>query len=335
MSGRIVLAVDGGNSKTELALVREDGELLAFVRGGGSSPHHLGIERAFDVLDGLFARAAEEARVEAPVAVAQLLLAGVDFPSEVNARGRARREQGLGAPLDRRQRHVRRPPRRHRPRLGRRHRLRRRDQLRRRRSRRAAHALPGARPDHRRLGRRAGPRHRGRLGGRAQRGRPRPAARRSSARCRRTSASLAERAGRGDALRPRSTRRASSSSRRSSSPRPRTIPSPPSIRDRLASRGRRARPRRDRPARTRRSDRVDVVLGGGLFQSGDAGLVACGGRADCARSRRTPRSQVAEAPPVLGAALLGARRARRARDARTSGCGTALAAPEQVSASGG
>jgi N-acetylglucosamine kinase-like BadF-type ATPase len=83
VSGRILLAVDGGNSKTELALVREDGELLSFVRGGGSSPHHLGIERAFDVLDELFARAAEEARVEPPVAVAQLLLAGVDFPSEV------------------------------------------------------------------------------------------------------------------------------------------------------------------------------------------------------------------------------------------------------------
>ena len=85
MSGRVVLAVDGGNSKTDLALVREDGELLALARGGGSSPHHLGIDRAFDVLGELFARAAEEARVEAPVACAQLLLAGVDFPREVNA----------------------------------------------------------------------------------------------------------------------------------------------------------------------------------------------------------------------------------------------------------
>ena len=83
MSGRIVLAVDGGNSKTDLALVREDGELLALVRGGGSSPHHLGLEPAFDVLGGLFERAAEEARVAAPVAVAQLYLAGVDFPREV------------------------------------------------------------------------------------------------------------------------------------------------------------------------------------------------------------------------------------------------------------
>ena len=29
MSDRVVLAVDGGNSKTDLALVREDGALLA------------------------------------------------------------------------------------------------------------------------------------------------------------------------------------------------------------------------------------------------------------------------------------------------------------------
>ena len=80
---RIVLAVDGGNSKTDLALVREDGEVLALARGGGSSPHHLGLEPAFDVLGELFARAVDEARVELPVAVAQLLLAGVDFPREV------------------------------------------------------------------------------------------------------------------------------------------------------------------------------------------------------------------------------------------------------------
>jgi len=83
MAERVVLAVDGGNSKTDLALVREDGGLLAFARGGGSSPHHLGLDRAFDVLGALFSRAAEEARVEPPVAVAQLLLAGVDFPQEV------------------------------------------------------------------------------------------------------------------------------------------------------------------------------------------------------------------------------------------------------------
>ncbi|HYA09705.1 MAG TPA: BadF/BadG/BcrA/BcrD ATPase family protein [Gaiellaceae bacterium] len=83
MSLRLALAADGGNSKTDLALVREDGELLALVRGGGSSPHHLGVQRAFDVLDGLFDQAAAEAGITAPVDVARLFLAGVDFPVEV------------------------------------------------------------------------------------------------------------------------------------------------------------------------------------------------------------------------------------------------------------
>ena len=39
-----VLAVDGGNSKTDLALVARDGSVLALVRGRLSSPHHLGLE---------------------------------------------------------------------------------------------------------------------------------------------------------------------------------------------------------------------------------------------------------------------------------------------------
>jgi N-acetylglucosamine kinase-like BadF-type ATPase len=43
MSDRLVLAVDGGNSKTYLALLRDDGSLLALVRGALSSPHHLGV----------------------------------------------------------------------------------------------------------------------------------------------------------------------------------------------------------------------------------------------------------------------------------------------------
>ena len=38
-----VLAVDGGNSKTDLAIVDLDGTVLAAVRGPGSSPHHVGV----------------------------------------------------------------------------------------------------------------------------------------------------------------------------------------------------------------------------------------------------------------------------------------------------
>jgi N-acetylglucosamine kinase-like BadF-type ATPase len=81
-----VVAVDGGNSKTDVALVASDGTLLAHVRGGASSPHHLGADRAVDVLDALLddaVRQAGLARDGQPVAeVAQVLLAGVDFPSD-------------------------------------------------------------------------------------------------------------------------------------------------------------------------------------------------------------------------------------------------------------
>ena len=53
MSDRIVLAVDGGNSKTDLALVRADGSLLAHVRGPLSSPHHLGLPASIGLLQRL------------------------------------------------------------------------------------------------------------------------------------------------------------------------------------------------------------------------------------------------------------------------------------------
>jgi N-acetylglucosamine kinase-like BadF-type ATPase len=81
-----VVAIDGGNSKTDVALVAADGALLAHVRGPASSPHHLGAETAVDVLDGLFEDAVRQAglaRDGRPVAhIAQVLLAGVDFPSD-------------------------------------------------------------------------------------------------------------------------------------------------------------------------------------------------------------------------------------------------------------
>jgi N-acetylglucosamine kinase-like BadF-type ATPase len=86
MTAPLVLAVDGGNFKTDLALVRADGEPLALVRGPLSSPHHLGVDGCVRVLEDLLVNALREARIpngRGPVAdVAQLLLAGVDFPSE-------------------------------------------------------------------------------------------------------------------------------------------------------------------------------------------------------------------------------------------------------------
>jgi N-acetylglucosamine kinase-like BadF-type ATPase len=82
----IVLAVDGGNSKTDLALVGADGGLLSLVRGPQSSPHHLGLDGCLDVLSGLLDEAVAEAGLPgnngAVADVAELLLAGVDFPAE-------------------------------------------------------------------------------------------------------------------------------------------------------------------------------------------------------------------------------------------------------------
>jgi N-acetylglucosamine kinase-like BadF-type ATPase len=89
-----VVAVDGGASKTHLALVGGDGELLRLVRGPTTQPQNVGLEAALAALDRLYADAAAEGAAE----VAQLNMAGVDFPSEeralreaIEARGWAQR----------------------------------------------------------------------------------------------------------------------------------------------------------------------------------------------------------------------------------------------------
>lgn len=89
MSDAIVVAVDGGNSKTDLALVRADGSVLALVRGPLSSPHHIGLDGSVAVLGELWERATAEAnlkRMNGPIAaVGRLCMAGVDFPVEEHA----------------------------------------------------------------------------------------------------------------------------------------------------------------------------------------------------------------------------------------------------------
>jgi N-acetylglucosamine kinase-like BadF-type ATPase len=78
---RHAIAVDGGNSKTDVALVREDGEIAATARGPGSSPYHLGVDGSLAVIGSLL----EQAGCDIPVEAAELLLAGVDFPVEEEA----------------------------------------------------------------------------------------------------------------------------------------------------------------------------------------------------------------------------------------------------------
>jgi N-acetylglucosamine kinase-like BadF-type ATPase len=82
----LVLAVDGGNAKTDLALIDSNGRLLSLVRGGGSSAHALGIEGSVEVVVDLLAAATVEAGLDPlarPLAsVAYVLLAGADLPEE-------------------------------------------------------------------------------------------------------------------------------------------------------------------------------------------------------------------------------------------------------------
>ena len=98
MTRAAVLAVDGGNSKTDLALVGGDGSLLALVRGPLSSPQHLGVDGCIAVLDRLLADAINDVRLGSHggkiADVASLLLAGVDFPAEEDAMREAVEQRG-------------------------------------------------------------------------------------------------------------------------------------------------------------------------------------------------------------------------------------------------
>lgn len=83
----VVLGVDGGNSKTHLALARSDGTLLAAVAGPSVSHQAVGLERGMRQLVALVEEGARRAGLDParrPIAdAAALCLAGVDLPSDV------------------------------------------------------------------------------------------------------------------------------------------------------------------------------------------------------------------------------------------------------------
>ncbi|HZU61745.1 MAG TPA: BadF/BadG/BcrA/BcrD ATPase family protein [Solirubrobacteraceae bacterium] len=83
----LVLAVDGGGAKTDLALLRPNGEVLSLVRGGGSSPHHVGVDGCIALLEQLrlqaFHRAGLDPAVPRRVLTGQFLIAGADLPEEL------------------------------------------------------------------------------------------------------------------------------------------------------------------------------------------------------------------------------------------------------------
>ena len=97
MSAALFLAVDGGNSKTDVVLGTADGAVLAFVRGPASSPHLLGVPGTLVLLDGLVAQAWAMAGLpeRATVAQAAVFLAGLDLPVEVSRLAEAVAALGL------------------------------------------------------------------------------------------------------------------------------------------------------------------------------------------------------------------------------------------------
>jgi N-acetylglucosamine kinase-like BadF-type ATPase len=84
----LVLAVDGGNVKTDLALLDGNGGLLSLVRGGGSSTHRLGVDGCIELLASLLDAAMARAGLGRPdrphASAAQILLAGADLPEELS-----------------------------------------------------------------------------------------------------------------------------------------------------------------------------------------------------------------------------------------------------------
>ena len=88
-----VLAVDGGNSKTDVALVAADGRVLAAVRGPTTSHQAVGLETGIDRLVGLVEDAASRASLDAtarPVAAIGVhAIAGADYPPDIRMLSRA------------------------------------------------------------------------------------------------------------------------------------------------------------------------------------------------------------------------------------------------------
>lgn len=94
-----VLAVDAGNSKTDVALVGPDGAVLGTARGGGFQPHSTGADRAVAALAPLVHEASVAAGL-APVPGVPLVehvsacLANADLPVEEQRLAEAVRAQG-------------------------------------------------------------------------------------------------------------------------------------------------------------------------------------------------------------------------------------------------
>ncbi|MFI6035364.1 N-acetylglucosamine kinase [Streptomyces sp. NPDC051315] len=94
-----VLAIDAGNSKTDVAVVAADGEVLATARGGGFRPPTVGVGPALDALAGTVTRAYASAGVTSAAHVSACL-ANADLPVEEERLTAALRARAWGSSVE-------------------------------------------------------------------------------------------------------------------------------------------------------------------------------------------------------------------------------------------
>ncbi|WP_392753800.1 N-acetylglucosamine kinase [Streptomyces sp. LN590] len=99
-----VLAIDAGNSKTDVALIGPDGTVLSTARGGGFQPQAVSVAAAVDVLgatlDDALAKARETAGPVDSVGHVSACLANADLPVEERELAEALRDRGWGGTVE-------------------------------------------------------------------------------------------------------------------------------------------------------------------------------------------------------------------------------------------
>ena len=81
MTHGLVVAVDGGGSKTDAVALRLDGTVVAHAHGPGSSPHFVGVDPSAAIIDEVIRKATGGE----DVAQLNIYLSGLDLPVEVDA----------------------------------------------------------------------------------------------------------------------------------------------------------------------------------------------------------------------------------------------------------
>ncbi|WBO66307.1 N-acetylglucosamine kinase [Streptomyces camelliae] len=94
-----VLAIDAGNSKTDVAVVTAAGEVLATARGGGFRPPVVGVAAALEALADPVGRAFADAGVTS-VAHVSACLANADLPVEEERLAAALEARGWGSSVE-------------------------------------------------------------------------------------------------------------------------------------------------------------------------------------------------------------------------------------------